>query len=237
MSEWWTYRLSDFLLFAPHTYYRLVERYNADVWPAQLVALAIGIAIVVLLRRPTDRHMRLIAALVALCWAWVAWAFHLERYATINWAATYFAAAFAVEAALLLWVAAVRDPVAAEPGQRLRRIGIVLVAVALLLLPPLGFVEGRTWRQLEIFAMSPDATAIATLGILMQQRAGRRSWLLWPIPLAWCAVGAAIAWATGSPMAVALPFFALLAMILTLVDAKSRRSAPTKARGAASKPR
>ena len=26
MSEWWTYRPSDFLLFAPRTYYRLFER-------------------------------------------------------------------------------------------------------------------------------------------------------------------------------------------------------------------
>ena len=40
MSEWWTYRPSDFLLFAPRTYYRLVETYNAESWPWQAVALA-----------------------------------------------------------------------------------------------------------------------------------------------------------------------------------------------------
>ena len=33
MSEWWTYRPSDFLLFAPRTYYRLFELYNAEIWP------------------------------------------------------------------------------------------------------------------------------------------------------------------------------------------------------------
>ncbi len=36
MSEWWTYTLSDFLLFSARTYYRLFELYNRDVWPAQL---------------------------------------------------------------------------------------------------------------------------------------------------------------------------------------------------------
>lgn len=33
MSEWWTYRLSDFLMFSPATYWRMVERYNREVWP------------------------------------------------------------------------------------------------------------------------------------------------------------------------------------------------------------
>ena len=45
MSEWWTYSLSDFLMFSPRTYYRLFELYNAAIWPAQLVAIALGVAI------------------------------------------------------------------------------------------------------------------------------------------------------------------------------------------------
>jgi hypothetical protein len=36
MPEWWTYTLSDFLLFSPRAYYRLIERHNAAVWPWQL---------------------------------------------------------------------------------------------------------------------------------------------------------------------------------------------------------
>ena len=35
MSEWWTYSLSDFLLFSPRTYYRLFELYNLAIWPTQ----------------------------------------------------------------------------------------------------------------------------------------------------------------------------------------------------------
>ena len=41
MSEWWTYRLSSFLLFSPRTWFRMHELYNADIWPAQLAALAL----------------------------------------------------------------------------------------------------------------------------------------------------------------------------------------------------
>src|SRR5262245_64197596 len=45
MPEWWTYSLSDFLMFSPRTYYRQFELLNAEVWPAQVVALALGLAI------------------------------------------------------------------------------------------------------------------------------------------------------------------------------------------------
>ena len=33
MSEWWTYTLSDFLLFSPRTYYRLFELHHRALWP------------------------------------------------------------------------------------------------------------------------------------------------------------------------------------------------------------
>ena len=51
MSEWWTYSLTNFLLFSPRTYYRLFELYNAQVWPLQIVTLALGLAILILMMR------------------------------------------------------------------------------------------------------------------------------------------------------------------------------------------
>src|SRR5205807_4521090 len=49
MSEWWTYSLSDFLLFSPRTYYRLFELYNLALWPGQIAAIALGIVLLALL--------------------------------------------------------------------------------------------------------------------------------------------------------------------------------------------
>ena len=45
----------------------------------------------------------------AACWLWVAWAYLLVRYDTINWAASYFAFGFAIEAALLVWSGIIRN--------------------------------------------------------------------------------------------------------------------------------
>src|SRR5947209_20390814 len=98
MSEWWTYRLSSFLLFSPRTYYRLLELYNTEVWPEHVAALVLGLAILALWRRTP--HW--IAALMAGLWCWVAWAWLISRYDTINWAAKYFAVGFFVQALLLI---------------------------------------------------------------------------------------------------------------------------------------
>ena len=72
MSEWWTYSLSDFLLFSPRTYYRLFELYNLAIWPTQLAGLALGAAILVMLRTRTTWQGRIIMAVLALVWLWVA---------------------------------------------------------------------------------------------------------------------------------------------------------------------
>ena len=101
MSEWWTYRLTSFLLFSPQTYYRTIERYNLDIWPAQVAGAAIGVAIIALLTAKGATRGRIIAALLSGCWLWIGWSFHYQRYAQINWVAPWIGAAFALEALLL----------------------------------------------------------------------------------------------------------------------------------------
>ncbi len=66
MPEWWTYTLSDFLLFSPRTYYRLIERHNEALWPAQVAAFGLGFVIVGLLRRPSARQGRIMSTILAI---------------------------------------------------------------------------------------------------------------------------------------------------------------------------
>ena len=48
MSEWWSYSLSDFLMFSPRTYYRLFELYNLALWPWHIAGLALGLVVLAL---------------------------------------------------------------------------------------------------------------------------------------------------------------------------------------------
>ncbi len=222
MSEWWTYTLSDFLLFSPRTYYRLFEIYNAAIWPAQIAAVGLAIAILVLLRRGAADRGRWIAAILAASWLFVAIAFHAHRYATINWAAVYFAWAFALEAALLVWIGVARGRLPFErPSGRAARAGM-WIFLAALIAEPAAILLNRGWRSAEIFGVAPDPTAIATLGILLAA-GGRGRWLLLPIPLIWCAISGFTLLAMKSPEAWMPPLAAVLAVSLAISQARSRR--------------
>ena len=214
MSEWWTYSLSDFLLFSPRTYYRLVELYNTDIWPAQILSLTLGFVILGLLRYAHAWQGRFVAAILAGCWIWVAWAFHLQRYTTINWAATYFAAAFAIEALLLIWTGVIRNELAFKPAAWVwRDIGLWIFLFALALQPLIGPLVGREWVQMEVFGVAPDPTVIATLGVLLLA-ANRVFWELLVIPLLWCALSGAVQWAMESPDALVMPLAALAVLFV-----------------------
>jgi hypothetical protein len=212
MSEWWTYSLSDFLLFSPRTYYRLFELYNVAVWPAQLVALALGVAMLALMLARPAWHGRAIAAILAAGWLWVAWAYLFTRYDTINWAGRYFAAGFALEALLIAWTGLARDRLAMGSTPTLaHRAGVALFAFALIVEPLIGpLLIGRPWTQVELAGLAPDPTVVATLGVLL---AAERALLhLAIVPLAWCAIAGATLWTMGSPDALVLPAAALLAI-------------------------
>jgi hypothetical protein len=212
MSEWWTYRLTSFLLFSPSTYYRMIERYNLAIWPAQLAGMAIGLAIVALLIRKRGHHERIIAGLLAACWLWVALAFHYQRYAQINWAATWFAVAFACEALLLVVVGVL----AGRLDLQLARSGTLWIATSIVAISTLGYPElspltGRPWTSAEIFGVAADPTAIASVAVLALVR-GRIRWLLLVVPVLWCAVAAATLWAMNAPEGLVVLVAGLLAL-------------------------
>jgi hypothetical protein len=235
MSVWWSYRPADLLMFAPRTYWRLFELYNEALWPGQLLALAAGLLLVALMLLPkvspkvslkapgapgapgvrdVRSAARLACALLAVAWLWVAWAFHLQRYATINWAAQGFALAFAVQALLLGMAAAGPGPRrwhGVAPLRWLQRAGVGLLLVALAY-PLLGGLLGRPWSQAEVFGLAPDPTTLGTLGVLLWLAArGSAAWWLWPIPLLWCLASGATLWTMQAPAAGLLPALGLLA--------------------------
>ena len=213
MSEWWTYRLSDFLLFSPDTYYRLFALYNAAVWPFQFAGIAAGVAILALLVRRPAWAGRAIGILLAICWVWVAWGYFASRYATINWAATSFAWAFAFQALLLVLSVIVGGRLSFTKATSLcTTAGLALFAFALFLQPLIGPLAGRNWTEIELFAIAPDPTVLATLGVLLA--ANRMRWKLLVIPLLWCLITGATLWAMAPPDAFLLPLAALLTVAL-----------------------
>ncbi|HMA07343.1 MAG TPA: DUF6064 family protein [Ramlibacter sp.] len=194
MSEWWTYRPSSFLMFAPRTYWRLVELYQREVWPLQLLMLAAGVGLLWIAGSRGRSAPRLVCAVLALIWLWVGWAFHWQRYATINWGARYFALAFVVQAVALLALGVLRSG-RASPLARVGeyRLGLALAAGGVLAYPLLGVLAGRPWAQSDVFGLMPEPTALATLGLLLAAGPRGRAWLS-VIPLLSLALGVTTLW-------------------------------------------
>lgn len=223
MSEWWTYTLSDLLMFSRPTYFRLFALLNEAVWPAQLVAMLIGLALVAAVVRGAGKAGRLAAALLALCWIWVAWTYHAQRYAGINLAAPYFAMGFALQTVLLCWLATHRRaPAIASWRGPLGGLAFALVLGALLY-PLLAVVDSRPWQQAEVFGIAPDPTVMATLGMLLLWRA---PWFLWLVPLLWCAVSGATLMELRAAQAWVMPAAGLLALAAMLIARLRMRPLP-----------
>lgn len=208
MSDWWTYSLSDLLMFSKATYFRLFELHNLALWPVQWLALAAGVALFACLWHGGARAGRAAALLLALAWLHVAWRYFAQRYATIHTGAPLFAIGFAAQAVLLLWLASRRQAPRLTPALGTLgklALGIALVALVYPLLAPLG---GRPWMGAELFGVAPDPTVALTFGALLLWRA---RWPLWVLPLLWCAISSATLIALASRQAWVLASLALLA--------------------------
>ncbi|MER8826614.1 DUF6064 family protein [Mesorhizobium sp. M0938] len=218
MSEWWTYRLEDFLLFSPRVYWRMFELHNAAFWPLHLLTLASGLAIVLLMLRRPRRHGLWIALILAALFASVGWSFLWSRYAVINWAIAYVAPAFGLQA-LLLAIGGAHGGLAFDRRDIAGRFGLLLIAVGLVVYPLLPPLFGRPWASAEIFGIAPDPTAIATLGVLLA--ASGPVPLLFPIPLLWLLLSGLTLHAMGDPQA----WLPLLAAATTVAALAMRRIA------------
>jgi hypothetical protein len=157
-----------------------------------------------------------------VCWVWIAWAFHWQSYASLNWAVAYFAAAFALQGVLLV-VSAVDlgirgdEKPAALVRDSLARAGYGLIAFAVIGMPLLGYLVGlwfggRAWFGLELFGSAPDPTAVATLGLMAIVRP-RLAWILVILPTLWCLTSAATLAVLGDPL-WPLPLLAVLTLAL-----------------------
>jgi len=235
MTEWWTYRLSDFLMFSARTYRRLFELYNTEVWPLPIVAFLVGVAaLAIVWHRPRMPAIAVSVGLTALAaaWLWIAWAFQLQRYASILTAAPWFAAAFALEALILLaaaWIRAQSQSPGLSGGRRIWGLG--LFAFAVLGYPWIGVLLGRPLSQAEVFGIAPDPTAIGTLGVLLLMPSGESGVrrlagaMAWPIPLVWCAVSGATLWTMDAPEALLLPALAVIALVVAIRTRATRPAA------------
>lgn len=186
-GAWWTYRPEDLLMFSPRVYDRLFELHNQALWPAQLLALALGGLALVAMWRPGPRGTRWLVILLAVAWAFVAWAFLWQRYAPIHWGIAYVVPLFGLQALLLVALGTCRGGLRLPRHWSVRRgLGVGLFAYALALHPLVALATGRGLAGAEVIGLTPDPLAMATLGVAAMAEPAPRAWALLVVPALWC---------------------------------------------------
>ena len=207
------------------------KQYNEALWPLQIVAYAVGVALVALALTKWKRASAVIFGALAVMWAGMAVGYMWTYFADINPAAKLFGAVFLAQAVLLAVMAARERGTAYGRARDVRFwTGIVLVAYAMLVYPLLGMAFGHGYPEAPMFGLVPCPTAIFTFGMLLLAARPKRL-LLW-LPLVWAAIGSFAALKFGIYEDVGLLFAAIVTALVMLRN----RSHAEEAAGAAAAP-
>ena len=88
--------------FTQEQFLDVFRRYNEAVWPTQLALVMVGLGTLLLASLHNRRASFASSIGLATLWLWTALAYHLAFFTLINPIATMFAAAFTVQAVLIV---------------------------------------------------------------------------------------------------------------------------------------
>jgi hypothetical protein len=214
MTEWWSYRPSDFLMFSPRVYFRQIESYNVGLFPLQIVMVIVGVGLIGLVLRGRQNDRRLVAIVLAALWLFVGWAYLWSRLSNINWAAVHATFGFVGQAMLTvgLCVRATNQ----ERSVRQKIPGLIVAAIAILFYPALSLLGGNGAGSAEVFGVMPNPTVVATIGLLAAN-SQRYDFVLFVVPSLWCVASSVTLYTMHDPVwfvPLALCVFGLAAAFL-----------------------
>lgn len=201
-----SYSIRNFISFMDEVYFRLFVRQFEAWWPAHLLMLALGVAIIIFASLGKNRA---VGIALAIPFALSAITFHFQLYAELTPVGKIFGWGFLIQIPLvLIWGFMTKSRETFRP--KVHTITGALIAVLSLFYPILALLAERTWPGAEYFGMAPDPTVCFFFGIALI--CARPIWLLLllPIPLLWTVV----TWGTldtfDAPYALTLPAIAAI---------------------------
>lgn len=179
------------LPFTTEEFFAVFARYNTAIWPAQIGAVALGLAALILLFRPGPLASRVICLILAAFWLLMGTGYHLLFFTRINTLAYAFGLLFVAQAALLFVEGMIRRQITFRAEADWRTcLAWALIGYALVIYPLIGLFGSHPYPMTPLFGVAPCPTTIFTLGLLLLSNA---SWRLFVIPLVWSVVGGSAA--------------------------------------------
>jgi hypothetical protein len=203
------------LPFTPAQFLAVFTTYNGVIWPVQVVAYVFGSITVSLMFRRSLCSDRIIAAIVALMWAWTGLVYHLLFFATINKAAYAFFILFVMQAAALAYAGMHRRIDFGLPRGPATWVGASFVIYAAVAYPLFGMGGGHRAVELPMFGVTPCPVTIFTFGLLLLT-VRRPPIALLVIPTLWSIIGGSAVFLLHVPQDWPLLFSSTVAVPMTL---------------------
>ena len=166
-------------------YFSLLEDYNSALWPVHIIAVITATYIVYKFIKADQNTASIVVSILGVSWIIVGYFFFLKSYLTINWAAEYFAYIFIIQGLFFLICGFFLNITLVTVSNKWIANSLNTLGCSLLLLYPLsGLFDGRTFKQLEVFMLTPDITALFTLMFLMLIKE-KWKYLLIFVPATW----------------------------------------------------
>lgn len=143
------------------------SEYNAMIWPMQIVAYLLGVVGFVLAFRKSNLSNRLIPAILAFFWLWVALAFWFPS-GHQGFAPGYIFAAIFLFQGVLFLIQAVKPKLAFGYQANLSSwAGIVFALYALIGYPLFGIFIGHSYPYTSPFGLTPCPVVAYTFGLFL----------------------------------------------------------------------
>lgn len=177
------------LPFTQAQFLGVFKSYNEAIFPAHILAYALGLLCVFLLFRNVKYSGRIIYGILSVFWIWMGAVYHIAYFSSINKAAYGFGALFILEGLIFLYQSLFGKPGEFKfSGSAKSYIGLAMIAFAMAIYSAIGYFAGHSYPYSPVFGVAPCPVAIFTFGMLLQPRSGVKFWVI-IIPLLWSFLG------------------------------------------------
>jgi len=205
------------LPFTPEQFFALFTRYNEAAWPMPVALNAVGLLSIALLFAPGVWPSFMISLILALLWAWMAIAYHIAFFTSINPAAWLLGMGFLLGSLAFAWHGIARPDLTFRWVRGIRGItGAALIVFAMILYPLAGYIVGHRFPAAPTFGL-PCPTTIFTLGMLLFAASPVPKPVL-VVPLLWAAVGSLAAFQLGVLEDLAMVVSGVVMIVVMLVQ-------------------
>ena len=155
----YTFDLQEFL--------SLLERYNLDIWPLQIIAYLLGLLVVLLLFWKSKASNKLILIILSFFWLWTGIVFCTIYWASINEFSYSYSILFIIQGILFLY-AVIGSKIAMHFSTKFKSVlGLVFIIYAIAGYQVLGYFMGHEYPKFFAFGMVPCPTTIFTIGLFL----------------------------------------------------------------------